>query len=130
MATFRATELATGDVTEYEAELPQAQHLGAGWRLEQVFLVEPSPDEPVVPSTVYGGRRLLSRLEFLRLFTVTERITMRAAAKQSPVMEDYLQLLDLALEISLDDPDTMAGVQMMEGAGLLELGRAAEVLRG
>ena len=81
-------------------------------------------------SRVYGGRRILTKLEFLRLFTMTERITMRAAAKQSPVMEDYMALLDLAQEVYLDDADTVAGVQMMEQATLLATGRAAEVLNG
>ena len=38
------------------------------------------------------------------------------------------QLMELAQEINLDDPDTVAAVQMIEQAGLIAAGRAAEVL--
>jgi hypothetical protein len=132
MESWQVTSKATGEpVFRYQCDDGIGPIYWVGMEAEthdHTLVVEETPETP--PVTVYGGRRLLSRLEFLRLFTVTERITMRTAAKQSPVMEDYLQLLDLALEISLDDPDTVAGVQMMEGAGLLATGRAAEVLRG
>jgi hypothetical protein len=129
MPTFRATNLETQEVTEYEATLPDPEHLGAGWRLESISEAYIAPD--VVPDTrVYGGRRVLTHLEFLRLFTTEERIAMRRASKLSEVLEDYLDLLKLAQEINLDDPDTVAGVQMMEAGELIGAGRAAEVLRG
>lgn len=131
MPHFRATNLTTNEVTEYDATLPQAEHLGEEWQLSEVIEPAPGPeDPPPPPQPVYAGRRILTKLEFLRLFTMTERITMRTAAKESPVMEDYLQLMDLAQEINLDDQDTVAGVQMMEQASLLAEGRAEEILRG
>ena len=40
----------------------------------------------------------------------------------------YLKLMELAQEINLDDPDTIAAVQMLEQAGLIAAGRAVEVL--
>jgi hypothetical protein len=131
MPKFRATNLTTDEVTEYEATLPDPEHLGAGWQLSEVITPVPSPDDPPVePGPVYGGRRALTHLEFLRLFTMEERIAMRRASKLSEVLEDYLDLLKLAQEINLDDPDTIAGVQMMEAGELIGEGRAAEVLRG
>jgi len=131
MPTFRATNLATQEVTEYDAELPQAEHLGAGWQLSEVITPVPGPDDPPPePQPIYGGRRVLTHLEFLRLFTMEERIAMRRASKLSEVLEDYLDLLKLAQEINLDDPDTVAGVQMMEAGELIGAGRAAGVLRG
>ena len=85
---------------------------------------EPAPPAPPPPSFVW------TRLEYLRRFTPAERITIRTAAAQSPVLNDYMQLLDLAEEVRSDDPDTIAAVQMLEGAGLIAAGRAAEILGG
>jgi hypothetical protein len=85
---------------------------------------DPPPDAPPVPAFVW------TRLEYLRRFTPAERITIRAAAAASPILADYLQLLDLAEEVRSDDPDTIAAVQMLEGAGLIAPGRAAEILGG
>ena len=47
---------------------------------------------------------------------------------QHTVLADYLQLMELAQEINLDDPDTVAAVQMLEQSGLIAAGRAVEVL--
>ncbi len=72
--------------------------------------------------------RTLSKLAYLRRFTGEERVTIRTVAKTNPVLEDYMALLELSEEISLDDPDTIAAVKMLEGAGLIAAGRAAEIL--
>lgn len=71
---------------------------------------------------------ILSKLEYLRRFTSDERVTIRQAAKVTPVLEDYLAMLELADEINTGDADTIAAVNMLEQAGLIEPGRAAEVL--
>ena len=72
--------------------------------------------------------RSLSKLEYLRRFTAQERIAIRTVAKTDPVLEDFMVLMDLATEINLDDPDTVSGLHMLEAAGLLDQGRAAEIL--
>lgn len=133
MESWRVTDKQTGDpVFQYQCDdgIGPIEWYGMEFSTHDHVLAEPEPIPEASPVTVYGGRRILTKLEFLRLFTMTERITMRAAAKESPVMEDYLQLMDLAQEMNLDDSDTIAGVQMMEQAGLLASGRAEEVLRG
>ena len=73
-------------------------------------------------------QRLITKLEYLRRFTTAERVAIRAAAATNPVLEDYLKLMELAQEINLDDPDTLAAVQMLEQSGLIASGRATEVL--
>lgn len=88
---------------------------------------EPVPD---AQPPVYGGRRRLAHLEFLQLLTAEERIAIRAAAKVSPIIDDYLYLLDNASEIDLDSEAAVGGVTSLEAAGLLAAGRAAEVLNG
>lgn len=72
--------------------------------------------------------RHLTKLQYLRRFTSMERVTIRQAAKAEPALEDYLAMLELAEDISLDDADTVAAVNMLELAGLIAPGRAAEIL--
>lgn len=72
--------------------------------------------------------RTITKLEYLRRFTTEERVAIRSAAASNPVLDDYLKLMELAQEINLDDQDTVAAVTMLEQAGLIAAGRAAEVL--
>lgn len=72
--------------------------------------------------------RIVTKLEYLRRFTMEERITIRQAATQSPVLSDYLAMLELAQDINLDDADTIGAVSMLEAAELIAPGRAAEIL--
>ena len=72
--------------------------------------------------------RIITKLAYLRRFTGAERIAIRTVAKTQSELEDYLALLELAEEISPDDPDTVAAVTMLEAIGLLAAGRAAEIL--
>lgn len=69
----------------------------------------------------------LTQLQFLRLFTVQERIAIRSSA--DPVIVDFLHLLNLAQEISLEDPDTQAGMEYLVKNGILKKERADEILK-
>ena len=129
MPHYKATNTVGGEVVEYDADAPQPQHLAAPWVVENV-LVQASPQDIAPPPSVYGGRRTLSRLEFLRLFTPQERIAIRTAATQSPVLADFMQMLELADDVHLDSADTATGVTLLEQAALIGAGRASEVLRG
>jgi hypothetical protein len=136
MPTFRATNLETQEVTEYEAELPQELHRGEGWRLEQVFVSEASPDDPPPDPRKYGGRRRLSKLEFLDLLTDTEYATILGAARESVQIEAWVERMKLATpdpdgtSIDLDDPRTVGGVNALELIGLIGEGRAEVILNG
>jgi hypothetical protein len=72
--------------------------------------------------------RTLTKLDYLRRFTAEERINIRAVCKTNAVLEDFMVLMDLASEINLDDPDTIAGVHTLEAVGLLAQGRTSEIL--
>ena len=78
------------------------------------------------------AERNISGVQYLRRFTQPERIAILAAATQSAVIDDYLKLLDATIAqggiINLNDPDTVFAVNMLEQAGLIAAGRAAEVL--
>lgn len=82
----------------------------------------PEPPEPV-PAPV-----ILNKVDFLRLFTQTERINIRGAASVNPVVADYQYMLDAAVTVNLSDPDILTGVPLLEQAGLIGSGRAAQIL--
>lgn len=88
-------------------------------------VADPQPEPPPVEPT---PQRQLTKLQYLRRFTQQERINIRTTAGASPELFDYLAMLELADEINLDDPDTVAAVTMLEMVGLIAEGRAAEVL--
>lgn len=85
--------------------------------------------QPVVIEPVV---REVSGVSYLRRFTQSERIAIRAAASQSGVLDDYLKLLDATIQqggiVNLDDEDTVAAVNLLEQAGLIADGRAVEIL--
>ena len=84
---------------------------------------DPTPEPQPQPAP-----RILTKLEYLRLFTQQERIAIRTAADQTPELFDYLEMLKLAEDINLDDPDTIGAVTLLELAGLIAPGRASEIL--
>lgn len=134
MPAFRATNQTTAEVVEYTEAVPRQEHFGSEWVLEEVVVSEGSPDAVPLVLPVYGGRRTLTRLEFLRLMTAQERITIRqfslGTTEYALAVADYLMMLELAEQIVLDDPDMQQGIPMLEQLGLLASGRAAEILNG
>lgn len=78
--------------------------------------------------TINADGREISRVGFLKRFTQGERVTIRAVAKDNAVLDDFMALMDATDPINLDDPDTIAGMNLLEQAGLLAPGRAAEIL--
>lgn len=135
MSTFRATHGTTGEVVVYDAAAPQPAHQSAPWTLEQLIEAGPSPDDPI-DTRRYGGRRLLSKVEFIALFSDAEYAGILATAKQSVAIEGWIKKLDYATPdayghaVDLDSANMQAGVRALETAGLLAAGRAAEVLNG
>jgi hypothetical protein len=70
----------------------------------------------------------LTKLEYMNRFTDSELATIYTAAKTVVSVEIWLEKFKLASEINLDDPYTIGGLQAMEAAGLIGVGRAAEIL--
>jgi hypothetical protein len=73
------------------------------------------------------GRQPISKREFLKLFTPAEYGAVKTAAAANTTVDYFWQQFLLAEFISLSDPDTLGGLQMLEGAGLLAAGRAAQI---
>lgn len=124
MANWIVTRKSDGaEVLRYSAA--QAQEVN-GFDLVDYQYTEWTPGAPVVER----ASRVMTKLEYLRRFTVGERVAIRAAAEQNAVLADYLQLMELAQDINTGDPDTIAAVTMLEQVGLIAAGRAQEILNG
>ena len=105
-----------------------AQLQSDGW----VILSE-RPPEPPAPEPTPAPEPApvpLNKIDFLRLFLQGERIAIREAAKVNPIIADYQDMLDAAGVVLLTDSDIVAGVPLLEQAGLLGAGRAVKILAG
>lgn len=128
MFTYHVKDKASGTLRyTYNAEEPINWNEFPFTDYDHIETPYTAPDAPPMPVV---APVILTKLQFLRRFTQAERITMRAAASASAEMFDYMELLRLAEEVVLNDPDTIAGVTMMEVAGIIGAGRAQEVLNG
>jgi hypothetical protein len=114
----------TIDGVEYFGPIPpEAGDLRAIYEAE-LEGAEIIPFEPPASSPV----RVISVLEFLERFSQQKRIAIRAAARQSDSLADWLDLLMAAQVVDLDDPRTLGGVAAMTDAGLLTEAEALAVL--
>lgn len=78
----------------------------------------------------YPDNKSLTHLEFLRRFTLEERISIIEARGNNSALADYMQMLNIAKYISLTDPDVISGINTLEAAGIISVGRANEILTG
>lgn len=98
-------------------------------------------ETPAEPDTrVYGGRRLLTKLEFVVLLGMPAYVALLGMARQSVEVEAFVKLIDWATpdketgySIDLDDP-RMAQLAVLEPALIAQnaatAGWASEVLNG
>lgn len=110
-----------------------AQFQGASWAVLATRPAAPAAPEPEpVPQHI-------TRLAFRNRFTQAEKITMELASLDSPAAPMAQRQQAAALRVSLADtaaaafidlsrPDTRAGVQMLESAGILGAGLALQIL--
>lgn len=82
-------------------------------------VVEPSPIREIKEITKY---------QYINLFTDNELVTIYTAAKSLVQLEIWLEKFRVAEIIDLKDPKTIEGLQALEAAGLLAVGRAQEIL--
>ena len=104
---------------------------GIGWTYDGgVFTAPPVPEAPPTPPE----SRKITKLAFLDRFTDAEAIAIDLASigatTQAAAMRRFQKKVDAATFIDLDRSDTRGGVQTLEAAGLLAVGRAAEILDG
>lgn len=97
-----------GDLTQYG---PGDLYDGVDFSKAPIVILPPGP---------------VSRLEFLRRFTAQQRIAIRAA--NDPVIVDALQLLDLAEDVNLQDPDVEYFVNYCAAQGYITQADADRIL--
>ena len=117
---------ALADLSWVSAEIAQAEGLvGMGF-----FAYTPTASQAFMP-----------KIDFLRLFTAPESYAIGVAAgtiptnppdptKVIPAVGVYYMRLMASDRISLQDQDVQNGVPMLEFAGLIGPGRAAQILAG
>jgi hypothetical protein len=81
------------------------------------------------PDDLYTKAAMLTRTQFINKFTPAETKLIISIAKNNSDVELYLWKLQQAQDVSLLDPNTITGVQTLEAAGLIAVGRAAQILR-
>jgi len=114
---------------EAEWELTQVQEEllrndGTASLVDGRLVITPHAAETAEP--VEG--KIITKRAFLSRLTPEEFATIKMAASQSATVDYFWQLFMVSEEIDLAFPDTIAGITMMEQAGLLATGRAAEIL--
>lgn len=93
---------------------------GCFWRGDHWEIVESMP-APVV-------YRDLTSLEFLELFTDAEQVAVVSATMTSPVVKLWYDKMLAAMNITLSDPRTEAGLDALVAAGLLTAERKSEIV--
>ena len=119
----------SGDPTVYA----NIVHQGGATMPSQATLdawIEANPEVPDLDGIV------LTKYQFRKLFTLNERIAIDSApinpnipAQYRAALTTMIKDLDLSAEVFLTaNPDVATGVQMLEQLGLIQVGRAAQIL--
>lgn len=109
-----------------------------GWETPETCYADPDRLLVLVPEPVAENRHI-TKLAFRNRFLQVEKIGLELAALDNPAgtspertqaaaLRTYLKDLEVATYVDLARPDTRAGVQFLEAAGLLAAGRAAVIL--
>ena len=98
---------------------------GPGWFYDGKLFTAPAP------AYVVEDRRI-TQLAFLVRFHADESVAIDLASQgatvQAATLRNYTDKMNAAQWIDMARPDTRAGVQALEAAGLLAAGRALEIL--
>jgi hypothetical protein len=109
-------------LADLSAAVPDAA-VELGYEGQGFFPYTPPPPEPPPVDE-------MNKVDFLRLFTPAERRNILEEAKTNTYLLDYQNLLNAADKPRLSDPDTQAGIMLLELGGLIGPGRAAQILAG
>ena len=111
-----------------------AQWTGAEWViLSERPVVEQAPIpiiEPVIEPVAITETIIFVKIDYLKLFTQDERISIYRASLTNNKIRDYLYILDSSTTVSLSDIDIQSGLTTMESIGLLSTERAARIRLG
>lgn len=128
MKTYIVTSLATGaEVYRYQGEEP-IEWAGMEFETHEHAELPPEPEPEAPPPET----RRVTRLAFLSRLTDAEAIGIDLASQglttQAAAMRRYMQKVNAATFIDLNREDTRSGVLALEAMGLLQPGRALQIL--
>ena len=83
---------------------------------------------PIAAPTVATPPRIVTKLAFMNLFTNAELVAIYTAAKSSVAIEVWIKKLEAAKDVTLSNQATIDGVNALEAAKLIGVGRAARIL--
>ena len=108
----------TAEVANLFIEIPDKDEDIVGLVYPEVvpLVVEPEIKQPI------------SVLDFRNRFTQDEKIAIYTAAKQAVAIQVWIEDLGAAKDVNVTHDQTIAGVNALESAGLIGVGRAAEIL--
>ena len=134
MPTYRVTRKTDGTlVYQYQAEAP-IEWSGMSFA-ECDHIEEPQELPPEADTRVFGGRRRLTKLEFVALLGPAFTAIL-AAAKVDVQAEAWVKMVELATpdpdtySIDLNDPRLEQGLRAFEALGVIEAGTTERVLHG
>jgi hypothetical protein len=117
-------------------EFMQARYPDGNYRLAPIGNGTQSPTTETQPD---AARRIITIRALKQRFTQAERVAVRLASaddvsksleerQQAAALADWQDILNSVQFVDLDFSETIAAVELMESAGLLAEGRAAEIL--
>ena len=112
----------------FESLLPADTDRNALLSARAEILNQQLASRAAIEKTVSVTTLPLSKLEFLRRFTPQERIAIRKS--QNDLVQDFINLLNLAEYVTPSDGDSQAALAYLESIGLIASGRAAEIGAG
>ena len=83
---------------------------------------------PIVESNIDPYANIVTRLQFLSLFTETELQNILTAAKNNVQIEVYVVKLQSTEHVDLTSDTTINALNSLESIGLLDTGRVAQIL--
>ena len=117
---------ALGDGSTYESLV---------WDAGQPIPSQQVLDEWIAANPSISAERVITKYQFRKLFTFTERVNIDNFAmnpnlsdQSKAALSTILKDLDVSGEVQLDLPDVSAGIQFLEQVGLLSTGRAAQII--
>ena len=134
MKTYRVTHKSDGAlVYQYQAEAP-IEWAGMEF-VDHDHIEEPQEIAPEADTRIFGGRRRLTKLEFVALLG-SAFTAILTAAKSSVQAEAWIKMVELAppgpdtYSIDLNDPRIEQGLRAFEALGVIEDGTTERVLHG
>jgi hypothetical protein len=71
---------------------------------------------------------ILSQVEFLRKFTLSERLHIRSLRDSDPIIEDILDMVDKADYVDLSDQDAINSIYYLASINVIDVTRIQQIL--